>query len=125
MKLEFLGSGSADCPLLRLFEFGDDQARSLQQLVLRVAKNQSDSAPLHAEPFIQPLNGCALTLRHGEHDRGVRELEASHFVWEMTAGAWLDVAGLIQPFCRKESFGYQWLTRIGDITVLLSHDGKW
>jgi hypothetical protein len=125
MKLEFLGSGSPDCPLIRLYDFDAEQARSLRQVVLRLASEHAEPVLLHSEPFVQPLGGCELTVRPGEKDRGVYELGQGKFVWEVTAGGWLDIAGLIQSFCRGDSRGCQWLAKSGAIAVLFSQDGKW
>ena len=125
MKLEFLNNGSPDCPLIRLYDFDAEQARRLQQIALRLTKDQSEAVALHAESDIHAINGCELTLRQADKDHGVNEVAESQFECALTKGAWLDVGGLIQPFCRGESSGHQWLTRISKIALLLSRDGQW
>lgn len=125
MKLEFLRSGSPDCPLIRLYDFDAEQARRLQQMVLRLTNGQNEAVALHAEPDVHPINGCELTLRERERDQGVREVTKMKFECTLTKAAWLDVGALIQPFCLGESAGYQWLTRTGKIALLLSRSGEW
>jgi hypothetical protein len=125
MKLEFLASGSSDCPLIRLYEFDLPQIDALQQIALRLTRDSTAVVALHSEAGIQQMNGCKLTLRQGERDHGVEQSAERTFEWTLTKGAWLDVAALIQPFRQPESKGYQWLNRAGRIAVLLSHDGGW
>ena len=93
--------------------------------MLRLTKSENESFALHAETYIEAVDGCELTLRKGQKDRGVIELAEMKFECLLTQGGWLDVAGLIQPFCQGEFSGYQWLKRTGKIALLLSHSGKW
>lgn len=128
MKLEFLRSGSPDCPLIRLYEFDVEQARRFRQIALRLANGDHQAVALHAEPGIDSIAGCELTLREGQRDFGVMELAEMKFECVLTKRGWLNVAGLIEPFCRSECPGYQWLTRLtrrGKISLLLSHNGRW
>lgn len=125
MKLEFLREGSPDCPLIRLYDFSSDEARGLQQVVLQLVRDKDAVVALHAEPGIQPVGQCELYLRQAENPHGIREIGPLKFEWTYSAGGWLEVAALIQPFCRGDSTGNQWLTRIGTISVLLSPDGRW
>jgi hypothetical protein len=125
MKLDFLRSGSPECPLIRLYDFDTVEADRLMQVALRLAQYQNKVVALHTEQYVRAIGGCELTLREGEKDQGASELAELKFEWVLTKGGWLEVAGLIQPFCRGEASGYQWLTRTGKIAVLLSHDGQW
>jgi hypothetical protein len=43
----------------------------------------------------------------------------------LTNDGWRNVARLIRPFSRGEAPGFQWLSEIGKIAVLLSRDGSW
>ena len=95
------------------------------QVALRLAQNHNKVVVLHTERDVRAIDGSELTLREGEKDQGASELAELKFEWVLTKGGWLEVAGLIEPFCRGESMGYQWLTRTGKIAVLLSHDGQW
>jgi hypothetical protein len=125
MKIEFLKSGSSDCPLIRLFEFEANEAQSLRRIILQLARGYASSVPLHKEQGIQPISGCQLTLSRGEKDRGAFETGPMEFAWVLTGGGWLSVSGLIRPFSRTNTSGYQWLSDRGKIRILISHDGSW
>ena len=125
MKLEFLQEGSPDCPLLRLYDFEPTEARQLQHAVLRLVRKNDEMIALHQQPGIQPLAGCELTLLRAGNFQGVREDLPLKFAWHYSIDGWLEVAGLIHPFCQADAGGFQWLSRIGKIAVLLSRDGSW
>lgn len=123
--MEFVRAGSPDCPLLRLYDFESTEARQLQHAVLRLVRKNDEMIALHRQPGIQPLAGCELTLLRADNMQGVRETAPQKFEWLYSIDGWLEVAGLIQPFCQVDAGGFQWLSRIGKIAVLLSRDGNW
>jgi hypothetical protein len=126
MKMEFLKSGSPDCPLIRLYEFNAAAAHQLYRSVLRLARNQVDAVALHQEPGTRPIGSCKLTLRQGKKDQGIREIAPFDFEWASSRNGWLNVARLIQPFTQDDfSGGHQWLARGGRIALLLSANGGW
>lgn len=125
MKLEFVREGSPDCPLLRLYDFEPAEARQLQHAVLRLVRKSDEMIALHQQPGMQPVTDCELTLLRADDVQGVRETAPAKFEWLYSIDGWLEVAGLIQPFCQADAGGFQWLNRIGKIAVLLSRDGSW
>ena len=125
MKIEFLKSGSPDCPLIRLYEFDVNEAYNLRRVALQLARGKQQPVALHDEPGVLPIADCQLTLRRGEKDRGVNQVAPLKFEWMLTNEGWRNVAGLIRPFSRGEALGFQWLSEIGKIAVLLSRDGSW
>jgi hypothetical protein len=125
MKMEFIKSGTPDCPLIRLYEFEANEAQSLQRIVLQLARSHAFPVSLHKEQCIQAISECQLTLSRGEKDQGAFETGPMDFVWVLTDGGWLSVSGLIRPFSRTGSRGYQWLSDQGKIRILISHDGSW
>ena len=125
MKLEFVREGSPDCPLLRLYDFGPTEARQLQHAVLRLVRKSDETIALHQQAGIQPVAGCELTILRAVNGQGVNETAPGKFEWLYSIDGWLEVAGLIQPFCQADAGGFQWLSRIGKIAVLLSRDGSW
>jgi hypothetical protein len=125
MKIEFLKSGSPDCPLIRLYEFDASEAQSLRRICLQLARGRTKVLHVHKEQEILAINGCELTLGRGEKDRGVLETEPLKFAWIPTKAGWLSVAGLIRPFSRTNSGGFQWLSDRGKLRILLSRDGRW
>jgi hypothetical protein len=125
MKIEFLKRGSPDCPLIRLFEFNVNEAYGLRRIALQLAGGKQQSVALHEVPGVIPIGGCQLRLDRGEKDRGAHEVAPLKFDWMMTNDGWRNVAGLIRPFSRGTAGGWQWLSSIGKIAVLLSRDGSW
>jgi hypothetical protein len=125
MKMEFLKSGAPDCPLIRLYEFKTNEAQSLRRFALQLARGWTPSVFLHNEQGIQATGELQLTLSRGEKDRGVFETGPLEFAWVLTRAGWLSVSGLVRPFSRTGSGGYQWLCELGKIRILISHDGRW
>jgi hypothetical protein len=125
MKLEFLESGSRDCPLIRLYEFGTKEANILRRIALHLAGTREQTVLFHEQPGVIPVDGCHLTLHLGEKDLGVSELGSNKFKWVLSKAGWFQVAGLIRPFTRIDSSGFQWLSDGDQIRVLLSHNGSW
>jgi len=123
MKMEFLESGAADCPLIRIS--GNDVDPCLR---LKVAFGQLHSGTAHEIvlsdlPGIDPVSGCRLTAKAGKWDRGVLVVDENAFEWVLTPSTWDNVAGLIEPFC-SHAGGYQWLDRTC-VAVLISATGWW
>ena len=125
MKLEFLASGSSDCPLIRLYEFSCAEAQNLRELVKSLSNGSQKSVALDEQPGIEPIQGCRFTLRLGELDQGVRQRGRSSFECILTSSGWDNIEGLLGPFCESDSAGFQWLTNTGNISLLLSRNGTW
>jgi len=125
MKIEFLKSGSPDCPLIRLYGFEADEAYRLRRIALRLAKSTCQAIAFDEQAGILPIGGCHLILSCGKEDRGVLEVGPSTIEWGLTKSGWFNVAGLIRPFSRGNLAGYQWLSDRGKIRILLSRDGQW
>ncbi len=125
MKLEFLSTGSADCPLVRLYAFGPDEAETLRGAITLLVTGAKDCVAVHELSCVEAVGDCELRLRLGSRDRGlVRVALAASFDCVLTPESWKNVAGLIEPFVLS-SGGYQWLSTSGDANWLISSDGCW
>ena len=126
MKLEYLSSGSMDCPLICLYDFTASEAQQLADEIVRLSEGGSKCLVLDQLPWVESVGGCRLTLHVRDWDQGaVRAAEPLHFACGLTTGTWDNVAGLIEPFT-KEAAGFQWLAGIpGEVNVLLSPNGQW
>src|SRR5437879_12497116 len=80
MKIEFLKSGSPDCPLIRLYEFKPSEAQALRRIALQLARGRIQRVPLHNEQGILAIGGCQLALSREERDRGVFETGPLEFM---------------------------------------------
>src|SRR5258705_1032918 len=68
MKLEFLASGSPDCPLIRLFAFNGQEVSRLKILL----RSMSSGSANNEQPGFEQVNACLLYLRAGQSDKGLR-----------------------------------------------------
>jgi|SRR5580700_894124 hypothetical protein len=125
MKLEFLANGARACPLIRLYEFNRAEAKNLRELVKSLSNASRQSISLEEEPWIESVEGCRLALRLGHRDEGVRESGPSTFECVLNSGGWNNMEGLLDPFCKSDAVGFQWLTTAGKISLLLSRVGTW
>ncbi len=127
MKLDFLSDGAEDCPLVRIWGFVPAEVRLLHEAVTRLASGQAESVEVHSLPGVEPLNGCRLTLKAGQEDRGLYpQGDENSFICLLRQHKWEQVADLIHPFCEDAKSGYfQWLDESGDISLLLSVNGQW
>ncbi|HEY8750733.1 MAG TPA: hypothetical protein VIM11_22300 [Tepidisphaeraceae bacterium] len=122
--MEFLSSGAPDCPLVRLFDFGNDEACELRRVFEHLASGAWLQVDLSELPFLEAMNGCRLSLSRGDRDSGVEPADDG-FNCTLTAMTWQDVAELTEPFCKPNSTGFQWLSTQGTISLLLSPTGRW
>jgi hypothetical protein len=127
MKIEFLESGSDDCPLIRIY--GDEPAVCQQMRIgfEQLASGDVDEVFLTDLPGVQPLGGCRLIAQAGSRDKGVVRSAGNVFHWVLTPASWDNVAFLIEPFCSSQAGGYQWLDQVpaSEMRVLVSRDGLW
>ena len=127
MKIEFLAGGSPDCPLVRIYDFNSLAARRLHTAVCALSSGTAQSIAFHELPEIEMVDGCRITAQLSDTDWGVlpNAKESNSFVWMLKASTWDDIAGLIEPFRRSETNGFQWLDQTSNISVLLSPRGTW
>jgi hypothetical protein len=126
MKLEYLATGSPDCPLIRLYDFKPLEASALHAAIASLATEAADQVEIHQLPFVKVVEGCRLTLVRSTRDQAViSKGRLPDFECRFTAGTWDNVADLMAPFA-VSARGFQWLTGVpGEISVLLSASGEW
>jgi hypothetical protein len=125
MKLEYLPSGDAYCPLLRLFDYQPGEVDRLREACGALASGQIREFALHAQPWVEVVGGVEFTWRASAKDDGVRlPANALEFVLEYSDEAWREVEDKLLPFAQG-STGFNWLTNEGDVEVLISLDGEW
>lgn len=124
MKLEYLADGSDDCPLIRLFEFTPAEVQELRKLVRSLASGERQSVTLQHEAWAEPIGGCQLSLRRGNREQGVRQMELLKFECVLSSNEWSNVEGLLAPFCESDTAGFQWLTHDGKVPLLISQSAK-
>jgi hypothetical protein len=126
MKLEYLARGSADCPLIRLYDFTPVEAGKLHAAIADLTRGSCEEVEIHRQPWIEPLRSCSLSFGVCARDQGLLlKSPPANFECRFTAGTWDNVAGLVEPFT-EGAIGFQWLAGIlGAGRLLLSVDGFW
>jgi hypothetical protein len=89
-----------------------------------LAAGTLESVAVHDLAGVKAIDGCQLTLRIGR-DLGVRRDESGTLECILSATWWDNMEFLLEPFCESGSTGFQWLTNVGEIALLISHDGRW
>ena len=126
MKLQFLPDGSRDCPLIRLYDFDQEEVLRLKESFDHLADGSATSVLLHEQAGVEPIDRCQLILRTGKRDAGVVQSGASTFECTLSPERWSDVAALAESICAAvRQNTYQWLNEDGEISLLLSRDGRW
>ena len=125
MKLEYLPGGSPECPLIRLYDFGQSEAKQLRKLVESLATGGRENVALHNEAWVESVGGCSLNLRRANRNQGIRQSRTLRFECLLSPGGWSNVEGLLEPFCESETTGFQWLTYVGKVSLLISRNGQW
>jgi hypothetical protein len=127
MRLEYIADGSPDCPLIRLYDFTPAEAGELHSSVSRLACEGVERIEVHALPFVEPVDGCELTLVRTSWDQAVVRVGSTVFECGFTGGTWENVAGLFEPFAEAQPGPrFQWLADSpGEAALLLSTSGQW
>jgi hypothetical protein len=139
MNIEYRESGSADCPLIRIYGTSAAEFSLLHEAAQKLANGSADSIEIEKLKGFQALDDCSLTLVANDRDEGVTKLikeQQDKFDLNLTRSKWGVVAGLIEPFTKSPLGSYhQWLCgkeSIGDLSkstiaiVISSHkDGTW
>jgi len=136
MKFEYIGSGSKDCPLIRIY--GEESFGALIDSFVGLSNGQIESVSVEALPSYESIFGCRLTMSVGISDEGVRNISGSSscFTWIMTRQSWDDLAAFAEPFHEFLGYQYQWLAgreaelpnfAKSEIALLISTypDGQW
>lgn len=116
MKLEFLASGSPDCPLIRRFASNGEDLSWLEILLRSVISGSTNNVALHEQLGFEQVNACRPCLRAGPSDQGLRTVAPGVFECVLTEYAWDTMAGLVEPLCEPDAQGYQWRNESAGIT---------
>jgi hypothetical protein len=128
MRLEYLASGSPDCPLIRLYDFQPSEAADLLAAINMLASAAAERLEVDQLPYVESVGGCRLVFARQHRDRAIiRCPTPNEFECDFTAATWDNVSGLLEPFAQG-SGGFQWLAGVpGDVALLISasRGGEW
>jgi len=106
--------------IVRLYDFDSSQAIKFQQILQQIIV-----IDLSTVDFIQERN-CNLILRISDEDTGIVRSGKQKFFCDLTIGGYEHMVSLLEPFCKRETKGYQWLYDIDSQTdFLFSPGGTW
>ena len=126
MKLDYItNTNEYGENIVRLYDFDSKQATKLRNSIHdAIIKNKTELS-LSSLNFIESRN-CNLTLRIADEDAGINTYDNRNFFCELTIEGYEKMISLLEPFCNKETKGYQWLYDIDhEIDFLFSPAGTW
>lgn len=127
MKLDYIPNiNTYKDDLVRLYDFDKAQAIKFRELIQQYLLYPSKNLELNKVKFIEARN-CSLTLRMTETDEGITSENKFNFYCDLTKEAYEKMLLLLEPFCNKETKGYQYLYIDIDnpIDFLFSPAGTW
>lgn len=138
MRVEFIESGSSDCPLIRIYGTTAGEFERLQRACEDLANGSADSFSVQNLLGFEAVDDCSLIFAAGPQDKGTmrRSQKEPHFELVLMRKRWNLVAGLLEPFAQHPLGSYhQWLSgkeAIGELSnskisvVISSHQyGAW
>ena len=111
--------------IVRLYAFDSSQADKFRQIVKQIILTDKKQLDLSTVDFIQERN-CNLILRISDEDLGIIKSGKKKFICDLTIEGYERMVSLLEPFCKRETKGYQWLYDIDSQTdFLFSPGGTW
>lgn len=126
MKLDFIDNiNDFGESVVRLYNFNKNEAIQFRDLIKSVIVENNTRLDLSTVPFIENRN-CNLILGHFKTDEGILSSDNKTFYCALTKEGYIAMLSLLEPFCVKETKGYQYLYDIDNpIDFLFSPAGTW
>lgn len=123
MKLDYIDNiNEYGDDVVRLFDFDRLQSVKFRQLVQEFLVANKQELDLATVDFIEPRN-CSLVFRISKEDEGITTEDKINFVCDLTPKGYKQMLLLLDPFCKRETTGYQWLYDVDSPTDLLFSPG--
>jgi hypothetical protein len=111
--------------IVRLYDFDKTEAKKFRDVILKTIIKEKKDLDLGITDFIRKRN-CNLVLRISEEDTGMVTPDRKNFFCDLTIKGYEQMVSLLEPFCAKDTKGYQWLYDIDNETdFLFSPGGTW
>jgi hypothetical protein len=111
--------------IVRLYNFDKLQAIQFCQILHQIIIVNKSQLDLSTIDFIEARN-CSLMLRISSLDEGITSSDNKIFYCDLTISGYEQMLLLLEPFCKKETKGYQMLYDIDSLTdFLFSPSGTW
>ncbi len=126
MKLDYIDKiNEYGDHIVRLYDFDKAEAIKFRNTLQHTIIINQQHLDLSAVDFIEARN-CTLILRVSEEDEGIITSNKKQFYCNLTTKGFEQMILLLEPFCNKETKGYQWLYDIDSSTdFLFSPGGTW
>ena len=111
--------------VVRLYEFDKAEAIHFRNMIQETILISYEQLDLSTVDFIEARN-CNLILRISDLDEGIITSDQETFFCDLTMDGYKKMVSLLEPFCKKETKGYQWLYDVDNQTdFLFSPGGTW
>ncbi|CAM1349411.1 hypothetical protein [Tenacibaculum insulae] len=126
MELDYIENvNGLDENIVRLYNFNKTEAIKFSALIKDVIIDKKQKLNLAEVDFITPRN-CNLILGLFKSDEGILTKDNQTFFCVLTLNGFVNMLKLIEPFCKKESRGFQYLYDIDTPTdFLFSPSASW
>ena len=126
MEVDFIENvNGLDENVVRLYNFDKAEAIKFRDLITETIIDKKQKLDLSQVDFIAPRN-CNLIFGLFKSDEGILTKDNQTFFCILTLEGFRNMIKLIEPFCKKESRGYQYLYDIDNPTDLLfSPSASW
>jgi len=104
--------------VVRLYNFDKFQAIKFRDLIKDTIVKRKQKLDLSQVDFIETHN-CNLILGLFKKDEGIFSVDKKTFYCALTLEGYNNLLNLIEPFCEKDSKGYQYLYDIDNPTDFL------
>lgn len=111
--------------VVRLYNFDKSEVIKFRDLIQDTIVNRKRKLDLSQVDFIKARN-CNLILGLFKTDEGILSVDDQTFYCALTLEGYKNMLKLLEPFCKKETKGYQYLYDIDNPTdFLFSPAGTW
>ena len=126
MELDYIENvNELDENVVRLYNFDMAEAIKFRDLIKDVIIDKKQKLDLSEVDFIEPRN-CNLLFGLFKSDEGILTKDNETFFCILTMEGFMNMVKLLEPFCKKESRGFQYLYDIDNPTDLLfSPSASW
>jgi hypothetical protein len=119
MEVDYIENfNGLDENLVRLYNFDKKKAIKFKKLLEETVINKKQKLDLSQVDFIETKN-CNLIFGLFKSDEGILTKDNETFFCILTLEGFKKMVKLIEPFCKKESKGYQYLYDVDTPTDLL------
>lgn len=126
MELDYIeGINEFGENVVRLYNFDKSEAIKFRYLIEEVIINRKQRLDLSEVDFIEARN-CNLILGLFSTDEGMLSDDGKTFYCALTLEGFTNMLQLLEPFCIKDTLGYQYLYDLDNPTdFLFSPAGSW